>query len=341
VLHPQPALLREADVGGGAADVERDHVVVARLAPRPDPADDARDGTRHQQVHGPRDRALGCGDAARRGHQVEAGLHVHRRQLLLEPAHVARDARADVRVQADGREALVLAVLRQHLRRDGEKGIGELLADDLGDARLVLRLEEREEEADRDRLHARLLQPAHLLARPVLVERHEHGAVARDPLGHGQPVAAADDRVPLPRQILVVREVERLLVPRDVEDVAVALGRDQADLRAVVLDDDVGRDRRSVEDLLQVRRLRARELGQLLDPLHRPLRGVVGRGRQLVHEDLPGIVVDVDQIGERPADVDSEAPHALAPGLRTILPKCSRRSMHAIASRASSSGNTL
>ena len=50
-------------------------------------------------------------------------------------------------------------------------------------------------------------------------------------------------------------------------------------------------------------------LGQLADALHRSLRGVVGRRRQLVDEDLPGLVVDVDQVGERAADVDSEAFH--------------------------------
>src|SRR5204863_125101 len=132
------------------------------------------------------------------------------------------------------REALVLAVLRQHLRRHREKRIRELLAHDLGDTRLVLRIHEGKEEAHRDRLDARLLQLAHLLARALLIERHEHAAVARDPFGNGEPVAAAHDRVPLPGEILVVREVERLLVPRDVEDVTVALSRDQADLRAVV-----------------------------------------------------------------------------------------------------------
>ena len=222
-------VLREADVGRGAADVERDHVVVAGLLAGPDAADDAGDGAGHEQVDRPRDRALRRGHAARRRHQVELRPDLQRLELLLEAADVARDLRADVGVEADGREALVLAVLRQDLRRDREEGLGELLAHDLGHALLVRRVEEREEEADGDGLDAGLLQLPDALARPLLVERHEHGAVLQDPLGHGQAVAAPDDRVPLPGQVLVVREVERLLVPRDVEDVAVALGRDQAD----------------------------------------------------------------------------------------------------------------
>src|SRR4029077_10971515 len=103
----------------------------------------------------------------------------------------------------------------------------------------------------RDRLDPSLLQPPHLLPRALLIEWHEPRAVARDPLGDRQPVAAADDRVALPGKILVVREVERLLVPRDVEDVAVALGRDHPDPGTVVLDHDIRRDRRPVEDLVE------------------------------------------------------------------------------------------
>jgi hypothetical protein len=173
----------------------------------------------------------------------------------------------------------------------------------------VLGIQEREQEADGDRLDPGVLQLRHLLVGLRLVERDEDGSVARDPLGHRQPVAAAHDRVALPREILVVGEVERLLVPRDMEDVAVALGGDQPDLRAVVLDHDVGRDRRAVEDLVQVGRRGAGVCGQLPDSGHRALRGVLRRRRELVDEDLAGFVVDVDQVGERTADIDSQSLH--------------------------------
>ena len=258
-------------------------------------------------------------------------------QLLAQPRHVAGDLRADVRVQAHGGEALVLAVLRQDFRRDREERLGKLLTNDLGHARLVLRVDEREQEADRDRLDAGVLERTHLGASLLLVERHEHGAVLDDSLGHRQPVAPPHDRVPLPRQILVVREVERLLVPCDVEDVAVALGRDHPHPRAGVLDHDVGGDRRAVEDLFELRRRRLGLLGDLAQALDRSLRRIGRRGRQLVDEDPARLVVDVDEIGERAADVYSEPLH----GVRTIFPKCSRRSIMAIASRASASGNTL
>ena len=37
--------------------------------------------------------------------------------------------------------------------------------------------------------------------------------------------------------------------------------------------------------------------------------GVVGCGGELVVAMLPALVVDLDQVGERPADVDADNPH--------------------------------
>ena len=100
----------------------------------------------------------------------------------------------------------------------------------------------------------------------------------------------------------------------DVEDVAVALRRDHPDGRAVVLDDDVRGDRRAVEHLVERRGALAGPRGELADPGHRALRGILGRGGQLVHEHRPGLVVDVDEVGERAADVDADALHDATSG---------------------------
>jgi hypothetical protein len=257
-------------------------------------------------------------------------------------------------VQRDGGEALVLAVLGQDLGRHREERLRKLLADDLRHAALVRVVEEREQEADGDSLDARGLELADLLARDALVERDEHLAVARDPLGHGQPVAAAGERIALPGEVLVVGEVQRLLVPRDVEDVAVALRGEHPDLRAVVLDDDVRGDRRAVEHLVQCGRGLPGLLRELLDAVDRPLGRILRRRRELVDEDLAALVVHVDEIGERPADVHAEALHGSScvgvvpvrrcrrphghQTSRTILPKNSRLSMRSMAARVSSRG---
>ena len=120
-------------------------------------------------------------------------------------------------------------------------------------------------------------------------------------------------RARLPRQLLLEREVVRLLVARDVQDVAEALGRDQADLGALVFQRDVGRHRGAVQQ--QVHRLQADAglAAQRIDPGHHRACGIVGRGRHLVDRDRARRLVDQNQIRERTADIHSDAPHNLPP----------------------------
>ena len=76
----------------------------------------------------------------------------------VEPAEVAAEQGREVGVDRGGRGALVLAEARQHLVRGGDVEVGEALAQVLGEAALVGRVEVGEEQADRHRLGARLLQ---------------------------------------------------------------------------------------------------------------------------------------------------------------------------------------
>ena len=107
----------------------------------PDAADQPGDGPRHEQVDGPLRRRLDGRHAARRLHQLHAVREARVAHRLVEAGDVARHLRPDVGVQADGREALELAVERQHLVRDGEVRLRELLEQDLLDALLVGRVE--------------------------------------------------------------------------------------------------------------------------------------------------------------------------------------------------------
>ena len=312
VLHAQLAFLREADVGRGPAHVERDHVLLARLPAGPDAAHHAGDRAGHEQVDRLDHGALGRRDARGGGHQVDARLDVHRAQRGVEAADVARDLGADVGVQADGGEALVLAVLRDDLARDGDERLGELLAHDRRDALLVHRVEEREEQADGDGLDLLGLEAANLRAHLVVIERDEDRAVLVDALVDRQPEAPPHDRLRLPRQVLPEREVHRLLVARDVQDVAVALGRDHPDLGAVVLDHDVRRDGGAMEDLVELLGLDPGHRAQLADALDGADGGVCGRRGGLVDDHRARVVVDVDEVGERAADVDSDSTHSIS-----------------------------
>ena len=60
----------------------------------------------------------------------------------------------------------------------------------------------------------------------VFVERQDDGAIGADPFAHGNPVAARDQRVGS-GELKVEGVVAQLRA--DLEDVAVALGREQAD----------------------------------------------------------------------------------------------------------------
>ena len=182
-----------------------------------------------EQVHGALDRALRGGDAAGRGHQVQAGAHAQaraarpragartrpragRRTRSARPWRSARTrgtAAAPPRRPTGTRPGTPRA--RSPRRAPRARGSG---------TRTGSRRRRTRRRASRRRLTCSRARSSSSGTRIV--------AVGGDPLRHRQPVAAARERERLPGQVLVVREVERLLVARDVEDVAVALGRDHA-----------------------------------------------------------------------------------------------------------------
>ena len=322
MLHPQLPARRHADVRRGATHVERDHAVVARRLAHRDAADDPGHRPGHQELRGPLGRALDGQRAAVGGHQVEVGARRQLVQRVVHAAQVAARLRADVGVQRRGGEALVLAVLRRDLVRDRQVGLGELLRHDLPHPPLVLRVEEREQEADAHRVDLLLAQLAHGLAHLVLVERRVHLARRHHPLGDRQAQAALDQRGLAPGQVLVDRERLRAPVAADVDQVAEAARGDHSRARAVALEHDVGRDRGAVEELVEGVELDPRQIAQLAQPGHRRLGGIRGRGGHLVDRHLPARVVDQHQVGEGAAHVDPNPDH----GARAVaVPGCHPR----------------
>jgi hypothetical protein len=178
----------------------------------------------------------------------------------------------------------------------------------------VRRVEIRKEKADGDRLHAFFLELAHGLADLGLVERVQHLALGRhQPLRHRLAVAALDQRPILPGDVLHDRVMLRPLVAADVKDVAVAAGGDQAGDGALMLEHGVGGDGGAVEHRVDGV---ARDL-VLVAQRHQAgddaARGIVGRGRDLVHRRLARLGVGIDQVGKGPADIDADQPHSRLP----------------------------
>ena len=93
-----------------------------------------------------------------------------------------------------------------------------------------------------------------------------------DPLGHRQPVAPPHQRLRLPGQVELQREIVRPLVPRHVQDVAEAARRDHADLGAGPLDHHVGGNGRAVEDGIDGAGLDAGQFADLQYALDHALR---------------------------------------------------------------------
>ena len=176
------------------------------------------------------------------------------------------------------------------------------------------------DEADGHRLDAGVPELAHPLPHLALVERDEDLAVGDDDtLIDGEAVPALDERPRLPGQLLLEREVERLLVAGDVEDVAHPLGGDEPDLGAAVRERDVRRDRRAVEQVVDLGETDACLRAELPDALAGAASRVVRRRRDLVDRDPARLLVDEDQVGERAPDVDADSLHGL---LRSALRVC-------------------
>ena len=235
-------------------------------------------------------------------------------QLAVEAREIARHHRADIGVQHGCGRALVLAPFRRDVDRARDKDARCDRSHHLAHPLLVAGVAERPEEADRDGVAAGGDELADRALRLDLVERHDDLAEAVDALGNAMNEALRHDRIGL----LALREVDDLgdvargdaaRAAHDVDRVLVALGRDQADLRALALDQRVGADGRAMR---QDRDPLAEGVERQLEPLGRNLHGgkhaagEVARCRGgLGGGDVAGAVED-DAVGEGAADVDTD-----------------------------------
>ena len=159
------------------------------------------------------------------------------------------------------------------------------------------------QEGDRDALDVQRAQFGRERTHRRFVERQAHGAVRVDALGDGEAQGAR-------RQRLRLVDAEIVLVVAalgaDIEHVAKAFGRDQRGLRAAAFDDGVGRERRAVNEDVDVADMGTRVGQNETHPVqHRLLRPL--RRRQ--HLARLAILAHVQHdIRERATDIDGK-PH--------------------------------
>ncbi len=149
-------VLAERHVSRRPAHVEREDVVVARLARDEQRAGDAARRAGEDAV----DRVAGgfaCRHQARVGAEdVHFGFGADPAQLLLEAVDIVRHLRPHVRVHAGRQGPLVLAELGQHLGRERHREARVQTLDDLADLPLVRPVHVRVDQRDRQRLDTRL-----------------------------------------------------------------------------------------------------------------------------------------------------------------------------------------
>ncbi len=179
------AVLDHADLEGGAAHVGGDDLRVAHQVAEEFRADDARRRAAFDHADRPvaRFRCRQEATIALHHHGLPA-IAVLGQQPLERAQIVARDA-PGIGVDDGRRGPLVFARNRRDVARQGDIDVGRDALDQVADSALVLRIEERPQEGDGDRLDLhRLDQMAHGPLGLGQVELLDHLAVAVDALAN-------------------------------------------------------------------------------------------------------------------------------------------------------------
>jgi hypothetical protein len=241
------------------------------------------------------------GDAAARRHQQQRTAETGARELPLEAGEVARHQRLDVGVGAGRGEALVFAHFRRDIAGQRHRDVRQAAGDRFPDAALVIRIGERVQEADGNRLRAGGGERVDGAGHACFIERHQHAAPRVDALADRE---TQPPRHQWRRQIDIDVVLLEAVLVADFDHVAEAFGRQQRRFRALALDHGVGRQRRAMDDEAHLLRCNAGVGG---DRMHGDQHAVFGRtrGGECLRRKAPFADFERD-IGERAADVEAE-----------------------------------
>ena len=176
--------------------------------------------------------------------------------------------------------------------------------DQLARSLLVPRMQEGEQVAHRDRLHAIGDEFRRGMAHRVLVQRHDHFALCGDLLACFFALCAGGKKHRRDRfQHDAVQVLTELIA--DLQDVAKSLAGDQPDLRALALQHCIGGDRRAMQEARDVARRHAEVVRQMGDGVQHRLAGIAARGGNLQRPHrFAGAAAD--DVGEGAADVHAD-----------------------------------
>ena len=310
------AVLDQARLGGGAAHVEGDEVGSANLITQPLRGDDPGRGTGLDGGGGHPERLGHVQHSAARPHDVQRG-EMEFGEGRLQALEVGGEHRSDVGADRRRARALELTDLGQDLARQEDGKAGQRRPQPLAYASFVHVVEEREHQAHGDGFHA--IEAADGVDERVelrLVEGGDDLALGIDSFRDLEPLAAGHQHRGGVLEEIV--EVGAGGAP-DLEHVAESTGGDQRDIGALRFEQGVGDDGSGMGE----ERDRA---GRDVVLVHRGTSAVddggpeVVRGRRRLGDPHPaaGLVEDCD-VGERPADIHSDAPsHRFVPSLPSV-----------------------
>ena len=302
--HAQLAVVDQRDVGAGAAHVDAQQTARAHRLPDALHRERAAGGAGRDQP----DRIIpGGGD----GQRSAVRLHQQHVCVRKQPPHarghlfeVSLDQRHGGRVQRHRAHALELPDLAADVVRGGDAHPGQPLPQPVADPRLVVRVPERVEQADRHRLGR--VVPDGLDQRVALrpVGLREDFPRRRGAFADAVPALARHHR-----ERLVLHEVVhvRAEVTPDLQHVAESRGGHQRAFRQLVLQDRVGDQGRAVHEQRDLRGVDGGEPEPALDGLDQRARRVGPAAGDLRDGDLAGLLLQDRDVGEGPADVHAES----------------------------------
>ena len=307
----------EPDVEGGSTRVADDQVAVRHFRLRVRQRRDGRHGrTGADRVDRPLGHFLRTPGAAERGGDEDVTVESCMPQVLLQRLQVCLHQRLQRRVDGGRRRPPVLADDRIQLVRERERHLRPLAGEQLADAELVVRVDDRPDQAHRDCLRAQAPRVLDRGEDALLVELDEDVPLGVDALADLERQVAGHVR----RR---VRELpERLELPAlaEQEDVREALGGEERGPGRAALDDRVRRPGRAVgEHVGACEQLADRDpelRRKLLEPVFDALERTLEVGRRLRQVERPAFVGD-DHVREGASGVDGDAEaHQLSTAIR-------------------------
>ena len=301
-------ILDEADVEAGAAGVTDDEVGLESFGVCVgERRDRCHRGPGVDRVDRAPDDVIESQAAARRRHNEQLTGEAGGAEVVGDLSQVPLHERLQRRVERGGRCPPVLADDGVQLVRERVGDAREPLADELAERLLVLRVRNRPDEADGDRLDIQLAGLAHERPRALPIEGAVDPSLRIDPPRHLEGQAPWDVGLGI---ALVEVEGVRLTAFAEGEDVGEACRREERGAGGLALQDRVRRAGRAVDEERGAREELVgseREVGgDERERVPRRVEHAVGRRQRLCEGKTPVLVGD-DDIGERPTRVDGDA----------------------------------